>query len=144
MPRCSDWITELDKALLETGSDVVLAAHSAGCLLVAHWSALNPQRNVKGALLVAPPARFPPGPSGFLPVPLHPLPFPSILVASGNDEYATIEQSRHFADAWGSRFVDVGMAGHINSDSGLEDWPVGFALLDELRAATTLNKRNED
>ncbi|MBN8281267.1 MAG: alpha/beta hydrolase, partial [Gammaproteobacteria bacterium] len=25
-------------------------------------------------------------------------------------------------------------AGHINSASGLGDWPAGFALLDELRA----------
>jgi predicted alpha/beta hydrolase family esterase len=29
--------------------------------------------------------------------------------------------------------VTVGDAGHINGDSGLGDWPAGFALLEELR-----------
>jgi predicted alpha/beta hydrolase family esterase len=29
--------------------------------------------------------------------------------------------------------VSVGDVGHINSQSGLGDWPAGFALLQELR-----------
>jgi len=40
-----------------------------------------------------------------------------------------------FARAWGSRLVDVGPKGHINSASGLGMWPEGFALVEELRAA---------
>ena len=136
-PQCVDWITELDKAIIDAGPNVVLAAHSAGCHLVAQWSALYPHRRVKGALLVAPPAHMPPGPSGFLPTPSRTLSFPSIVVASRNDEYATIEEARQFAAVWGSRFVDIGMVGHINSDSNLKDWPAGFALLNELRAHTT-------
>jgi len=35
----------------------------------------------------------------------------------------------------GSRLVDVGPKGHINSASGLGMWPEGFALVEELRAA---------
>ena len=35
------------------------------------------------------------------------------------------------ATAWGSRFVDVGAGGHINADSGIGDWPSGYALFQE-------------
>jgi len=35
--------------------------------------------------------------------------------------------------AWGSEFMMSGEAGHINSASGLGDWPEGFALLNALR-----------
>ena len=33
------------------------------------------------------------------------------------------------ARAWGSRWVDLGEAGHINAESGLGDWPQGHAWL---------------
>jgi predicted alpha/beta hydrolase family esterase len=66
-------------------------------------------------------------------MPLGRLPFPSVVVASTDDPYVTIERARTFADGWGSRLVTVGDAGHINSQSGLCDWPAGFALLQELR-----------
>ena len=36
------------------------------------------------------------------------------------------------AIAWGSRFVDLGEAGHINAETGLGDWPAGHAVLAEL------------
>ena len=112
-------------------------------MAVAHWARdASPERlaQVRGALLVAPsdpegPA-YPDGPTGFAPVPLARLPFASIVVASTNDEYITLEQARRYADAWGSRFVDVGASGHLNSASGLGDWPDGRALLDALRAGT--------
>ncbi|HSU93561.1 MAG TPA: alpha/beta hydrolase, partial [Gemmatimonadaceae bacterium] len=60
------------------------------------------------------------------------LPFPSIVVASTNDEYVTIERARFFANAWGSSFVNIGEAGHINSASDLGNWPRGRELLAEL------------
>ena len=63
--------------------------------------------------------------------------FPSIVVASTNDEYASVERARSFANAWGSTFVNIGAAGHINSASGLREWPEGRELLGELLAATT-------
>jgi predicted alpha/beta hydrolase family esterase len=53
------------------------------------------------------------------------------------DPFVTAERARTFAWAWGSRFVTVGDAGHINSQSGLGDWPAGFALLQELREEPT-------
>ena len=71
-------------------------------------------------------------------MPLRRLPFPSVLVASTDDPYVTEERARTFAEAWGSRFVSAGDVGHINSQSGLGDWPAGFALLQELRKERTV------
>jgi len=136
-PRCRDWVETLDRAVDEAGPEPVLVAHSAGCALVAHWAARGARR-AKAALLVAPsdPAApsFPSEPSGFTPMPMARLPFPSIVVGSRDDPYVPLSRGREYADAWGSRFVDAGEAGHLNGDSCLGDWPFGFALLSELRA----------
>ena len=95
---------------------------------------------VRGALLVAPSdveaPSYPPGSVGFIPVPLVRFPFASIVVASSDDRYVTVERAAQFARAWGSELADVGVRGHINSDSGLGEWAEGQALLDGLIAAT--------
>lgn len=134
-PALPDWVCRLDETVAATGPDVVLVAHSSSCALVAAWAGL-PQRSVRGALLVAPsdpegPA-YPAGPRGFAPMSRRRLPFPGIVVASSNDEYVTLDRAAEFARSWGSRFVPVGPLGHINSASGLGDWPTGRALLEEL------------
>jgi len=89
-------------------------------------------------LLVAPPdpkgASFPSEAIGFSPVPFHPFAFPSIVVASSNDPYGSLEFAGSCALAWGSRFINIGPAGHINSESGLGEWAEGFALYQELTA----------
>jgi len=131
-PLCSDWIDELEKAVAAAGPDTVLVAHSMGCLLVAHWAALT-SRTIHGALLVAAPDPdvpcFPAGARGFSPVPCHRLPFKSVLVASSNDPYCSEAFLKRCADHWGSRFVNIGEAGHINAESGLGVWSDGFELL---------------
>lgn len=136
-PHCADWIARLEEALALTGPDPVLVAHSAGCALVAHWAVGEFSRHVCGALLVAPSdpeaPSFPSGPTGFAPIPLLRLRFRTIVVASSNDPYVTVSRARTFAMAWGSQFVMIGEAGHINSASGLGDWPEGLALLNALR-----------
>ena len=134
-PIRQEWVGVLETAVAATGDDVVLIGHSTGCALVAFWAAATSLR-VRGALLVAPSdteaPSYPIGPTGWRPLPLVPLPFPSIVVASNNDEYATLDRARLFADSWGSRFVDLGAAGHINAESGLGCWPRGRELLAEL------------
>jgi hypothetical protein len=60
------------------------------------------------------------------------LPFPSIVVASSDDEYVSPTRAALFADNWGSSLADIGNKGHINSDSGLGDWPQGYQLLQKL------------
>jgi predicted alpha/beta hydrolase family esterase len=113
---------------------VVLVAHSLGCLAVARC-ARSPA--IHGALLVTPPdverPDFPPIVEGFAPIPREPLSFPSVVVASQNDPFTAFERARELAAAWGSRLVDAGAAGHINSDSGFGPWPLGEQLLAELR-----------
>jgi predicted alpha/beta hydrolase family esterase len=135
-PRCADWIARLDEAIGAT-PDAVLVAHSSSCALVAHWVAGDGSGRVRAALLVAPSdpeaPSYPEGPTGFAPMPLNRLPFPSIVVASTDDQYVALDRARLFADRWGSRLVDIGAAGHINSQSGLGDWAAGLALLNDLR-----------
>lgn len=136
-PVCKEWVDALDRALDMVGSDALLVAHSLGCLVVAHWTEMT-RREVRGALLVAPPntegPAFPQSAVGFAPVPVAKLPFPSIVVASTDDPYGSIGHARSLAGAWGSRFISIGSAGHINSDSRLGNWDAGFALLGSLIA----------
>ena len=141
-PRCADWVATLSQAIAKAESDVILVAHSSACALVAHWAATAAPSltgRVLGALLVGPSdpegPNYPSGPTGFAPMPRLPLPFASIVVASENDEYVTLEQARSYANAWGSTFVNIGAAGHINGASNLGTWPAGYALLKALRAA---------
>ncbi len=139
-PRCADWVETLDLAIRRTERDVVLVGHSSACALVAHWTAIAESESlarVRGALLVAPSdpegPNYPLGPSDFAPMPRRRLPFPSTVVASANDQYIDLEQARAYAEAWGSAFVEVGDAGHINGASNLGEWPAGYELLKALR-----------
>ncbi len=139
-PRCSDWVATLDAAVAHSADPVVLVAHSSSCALVAHWArdaSAETVTRVRGALLVAPSdpegASYPVGPTGFAPMPLLRLPFPSIVVASRDDVYVTMKRARAYASAWGSELVDLGDAGHINAASGLGTWPAGYEMLQRLR-----------
>ena len=134
-PVCDEWMDALEQAVAETSKSPVLVAHSLGCLCVAHWAA-GTTLKIAGALLVAPPdpeeTGFPSEATGFSPVPLRSFDFPSIVVASSNDPYGSLGYARSCAMAWGSRFVNIGPAGHINSESGLGEWVEGLALYQEL------------
>ncbi|SDX75216.1 RBBP9/YdeN family alpha/beta hydrolase [Hymenobacter psychrophilus] len=141
-PVCADWLAALDAAVSAAPGPVVLVAHSLACATVAHWAA-TATRPLAGALLVGPAdvdrrAQLPEV-RGFAPMPLARLPFPSIVVASENDEYVSLARATEFAAAWGSRLVNVGALGHLNSESELGLWPQGWALVQELAAgfATT-------
>jgi len=134
-PLVGDWVETLDKAITGQPGPVVLVGHSLGCITVARWAASHAGPEVRGALLVAPAdidTADVPELVNFRPIPLQPLPFPSIVVASSDDPWCSPARSRLLADSWGSRFVDLGPYGHINSASGLGAWPEGRALLAEL------------
>lgn len=134
-PECNIWVDKVEEELSSFGlQDVVLVAHSLGCLTVAHW-VHRYQHRVKGALLVAPadvdsltgktalPMR------GFSPIPLRKIDFPTILFGSENDPWCTIERSMYLAGQWGSKFINLGHAGHINGLSGYGNWHEGLKLL---------------
>ena len=135
-PNIDEWAANVDKAI--AGYDpqsVVLVAHSLGCLTVAEW-AQRYNRKIKAALLVAPPdtaminekvdkTLFPESP-------MAKIPFRTTLVASTNDPWASIEKAELYSQQWGSEFVNIGTAGHINADSGLGEWEQGLEILNKL------------
>ncbi|MDN5215977.1 alpha/beta hydrolase [Fulvivirgaceae bacterium BMA12] len=136
-PDCQRWITRIDQVLgSENLNDVVLVAHSVGCAAVLNWFN-NFRKPVKGALLVAPSdvdrPDYPPYITGFAPMPLIKLPFKSIVVASTNDHVVSPERARLFAERWGSQFIQLHNAGHIEDQAGFGDWPEGMDLLNQLR-----------
>lgn len=135
-PRCEDWINRLNETLGEEDiTDVILVGHSLACSMIAFWAGKF-NRRIKGAFLVAPSdteaISYPAGTKGFTPVPLNALNFPSIVVASTDDIYVSDERAAQFAAAWGSRFIQIGPAGHINAGAGFGEWNEGLALLKEL------------
>lgn len=132
-PTCEDWIETIDKKILEfDSSTVVLIAHSLGCATIVHW-ANKYKRIIKGALLVAPSDleapqyTFPA--TGFAPIPLEKLSFKSVVVASANDIWVSLDRATYFAQRWGSEFINIGDGGHINVASGHTNWQEGLDLL---------------
>jgi predicted alpha/beta hydrolase family esterase len=140
-PLRDEWVAELDAAIAACDGPPVLLAHSLGCMLVAQWAQSGSALHIAGAMLVAPSdveaASYPIHPNDFAPVPMAPFSFPSLVVASTDDEYAAIARSRAFAKAWGSDIVEVPDAGHLNGDSGYGPWPEGLAMLEKFTARLT-------
>lgn len=136
-PELDKWRDQLNITLLKLDSPVILVAHSLAVSLVAHWAAKYDNPNIKGALLVAPadvdsPAHTPDAVRGFSPVPITKLPFPSIVITSENDPYVDVQRAGYFAAQWGSGFINIGLNGHINSDSNLGLWEEGQLILKRL------------
>jgi predicted alpha/beta hydrolase family esterase len=143
-PELEDWLTALSRTFEACKEPPLLLAHSLGSLLVAFWAARHPSEPmVRGAFLVAPPDPqspvFPRCAPSFREPPPDKLPFPSLVVASSNDPFASLPAAERFALQWGSGFVPVGALGHINSDSNLGDWTQGRHLFEAFRAGTTRN-----
>lgn len=133
-PLRGDWSSRLEEEVLAAAGPVALVAHSLGCQLVAAWAAHSSHTGrVRAALLVAPGdterddlrQMIP----GWAPIVRRPLPFPALMIAADNDPYCAVERARRMAEDWGARFVDAGARGHLNSESGLGDWPEGRQLL---------------
>ncbi|MDO8718981.1 MAG: alpha/beta hydrolase [Polaromonas sp.] len=137
-PSRQAWVATLAHTLLQQDEPVVVVAHSLGCIATAH---LPPEAaaRIQGALLVAPadPERLAIL-SDFAPVPFQKLPYRSVLVASSNDPYCPVRLAGAYARAWGSEFVRLPDAGHINIASGHGEWPLGVALLQSLAGDASL------
>lgn len=140
---CAARVDAIDRALQGIDGPVVIVAHSAGAIMVVHWAATHPARDIRGALLATPADLETPLPAGYpaidvlkdnawLPIPRAPLPFPSIVAASSNDPLARPERARELARSWGSRLVELGAVGHLNPQAGFGDWPGADALIREL------------
>jgi predicted alpha/beta hydrolase family esterase len=138
-PRCEDWVRTLHACILQIESPVLLAGHSLACATIAHYAAQHTdgEGRVAAAFLVAPSdveaPTYPPGSTGFNPMPLRKLPFHSVVVASTDDPYVTLERAEFFAHSWGSRLIKIAKAGHINAASGYGSWLEGEEWLAGLR-----------
>lgn len=135
-PNLTEWAENIDKAIAGYDPEsVVLVAHSLGCLTVAEW-VKRYNRSVKAAMLVAPPdvvrvnERI--GEDLIEGEPTQHIPFPTTLVASTNDPWISIERAQYFAQHWGSEFINIGEAGHINNLSGFGVWEEGLEILKKL------------
>ena len=136
-PKRGDWMARLDEVLLESERPALLIGHSLGCQLVAAWAAHSRHTaRVRSALLVATPDPerddMPPNLFSWRPIIRARLPFASLAVISSDDPYCAPERAEQMARDWGAAAFDIGPCGHLNSASGLGDWPQGWALLQTL------------
>lgn len=141
-PDPQTWIERLDHYIRRECGPVVLAAHSLGCVATVLWSRRHYYTHphpVIGALLVAPCDTDTSSSEclrRFAPLPTERLTLPTTLIASANDPYATPKRSRQMAASWGSEFVEIGRAGHINAQSDLGMWRYGQTMLDRIKQKT--------
>ena len=149
-------VLAIENLARQTYAPLVVVAHSAGCIMVAHWLRISGRRPL-GVLFAAPPDFETPMPAnyptmaalatnGWLPVPRQKLACPSIVLASRNDPLARFVRVADLARDWGSRLVDLGEVGHLNPASGFGEFPYAEALIRELSAppATALDAANDD
>jgi predicted alpha/beta hydrolase family esterase len=143
---CSEWISNIEAAVSTHGADSILVGHSCGSIAIVHWAAQT-QLKIAGAMLIAPSDAeregFPVEAVGFSPVPMRRLPFPTLVIAGNNDPYLRLERAELFATAWGSQLVNIGAAGHINTDSGYGPWPEGLRMLREFVATRRTSVSSE-
>ncbi len=136
-PVYSEWSLRLTEAVRTSKRPILFVAHSLGTALAVRWSQEKGAvtNAVAGAFLIAPSdidrlATIPGYPAlGFNPVIMERLPFPSVVLASRNDDRVAFERAQTFASAWGSSFIDIGMQGHIGSAARLGLWPQGLVWL---------------
>ena len=141
---CEARVHAIEREARAIDGPFVIVAHSAGCLMVAHW-ARHTSCRVQCALLATPPDFETPMPEGYptlaalraagwLPAPRETLPFPSLVAASRDDPLGGHERVAGLARDWGARLVDLGHVGHLNPASGYGHWGRAQEFVDALCA----------
>lgn len=139
---CMARVRAIQHELEQIDGPVILVAHSAGVLMVAHWAA-HYSRPIKGALLAAPPdldevwpSNYPSSETlrsqGWNPLPQGLLPFRSIVAGSTNDHLASLAAVTRMAEGWGAELLNLGEVGHLNPAAGFGHWQQAEALILEL------------
>jgi len=137
-PDKDPWVGNIIKAVASSARPTVLVGHSLGVHAIALAAEKLPKGVVTGAFLVAAPdldhpesfnaefnGAWPAQGFGFRPTVRQKLAFPSVLVASADDPYCSLDRARQFAADWGSHLIEIGPTGHINAASGHGPWPDG-------------------
>jgi predicted alpha/beta hydrolase family esterase len=121
-PELERWAARVAETIAGDDGPWIAVAHSFGCLALAHHLQLRPDSPVRAALLVAPaePDRFDVAER----LPQRSLGRPRTVVASDNDPWMSAASSRRWATRWGSGWLTLGEAGHINVESGFGPLPL--------------------
>jgi len=123
VPDLERWAARIATTLDHAGAGHtwIAVAHSFGCLALARHLAQEPDSPIAAALFVAPaePDKF--GVAELLPQ--RRLHVPSALVASDSDPWMSAASTRRWASRWGSHWLTLGDAGHINAESGFGPLP---------------------
>ncbi len=146
-PVVEEWTENMVSAVDSADKPVVVLAHSLGCqtfVQALQKMSSESRRKISGAFIVAPPdvenpSIRPKHLMTFGPYPRDPLPCPSILIASRNDQFCSYDIAGDMANAWGSRLIDAGESGHLNGDSGHGPWPEGLMVFAEFMAGLKPN-----
>lgn len=142
---CAARVAAIEREARAIAGEVIVVAHSGGCIAVAHW-ARHTSRAVRGALLAVPPDFERPMPEGYptlaqlsaagwLPVPRAPLPFRSIVATSANDPLGELGRIEALAADWGAERAHLGRVGHLNPASGFGEWPEALGFIQQLASA---------
>ncbi|CBI76376.1 conserved protein of unknown function [Bartonella clarridgeiae 73] len=137
-PVCKEWVNTVETAIIKANKPVVIIAHSLGIPTTIH-ATTHHAKKICGAFFVAPPdieneKIRPKRLMTFGPYHRKSLPFPSVVVASRNDEFCQFSVAEKLAHDWGALFVDAGQSGHINVESGHGPWPEGLIILSHFLA----------
>jgi predicted alpha/beta hydrolase family esterase len=131
-PDLEAWARRIASTLKAAGPGPWLAvAHSFGCLALARHvlrqthgddAYLAQVPTLRAALLVAPaePQKF----NVAHLLPQQPWPLHTTVVASQTDPWMTAQSAHLWAQRWGSGYIDLGDAGHINTEAGFGPLPL--------------------
>jgi predicted alpha/beta hydrolase family esterase len=132
-PDKASWVENLKSVIDKSGAPVFLITHSLGCTVLAHLVNQYSSLNIQAAFMVSPPdlsqAQTPDEIKGFSPIPAVQFPFPSMVVGSTTDPFASFEKMKAMAQGWGSQITNIGDKQHIGDSANLGDWPEGEKLL---------------
>ncbi|KDE38080.1 UNVERIFIED_ORG: putative alpha/beta hydrolase family esterase [Kosakonia oryzae] len=127
-PDIENWGAAIRRELATCTLPVILIGHSFGAL--ASWYQVQSRAvNVAGIVMVAPAE-----PSHFEleeVVTASKLKIPGMVFASHNDPLMSFNRAVFWSDSWGCELIDVGDAGHINSESGFGEWEYGLEKVSE-------------
>jgi predicted alpha/beta hydrolase family esterase len=137
-PNLAAWQHSLDEALkqVRVGPPLTVVCHSLGGINWMHYVTTVNERIADRVLLVAPPyvipeippTDAPPGVSQFIPPPMDSAAIARTagethIIASNDDDYATFEQSKTYADRLQIPIHLLPGAGHISPYWGYGEWP---------------------
>ncbi|MCC5797287.1 MAG: alpha/beta hydrolase [Methylophaga sp.] len=145
-PNIAEWSAVIGHRISTSNEQLVLVAHSFGCLATAKAIVEHPE-HVAGVILVAPasPRRF--CLSGAIAdsatalhdisqlLPQSALPGFGLMIGSENDPWMDLATARYWARVWDLAFYNAGLAGHINVDSGHGAWPLIREFVDAMQEA---------